>query len=153
MNIPPSMRAELARWNNGDGIDLEGWIAGSGDYALAIGYATVFWPRFVEIDGYIVREGTTPEQLQDWERTGASRREVEAVMNHLHLADLHRHANAQLSEDKLVSLGEILREIHAAKLAWQFPHSPCVVRLHVPESGSDFDDWQLTFWQEWHAAD
>jgi len=153
MNIPPSMRAELARWNDGDGIDLEGWIAGSGNYALAIGYATLFWPRFVEIDGYIVREGITSEQLRDWERTGASRREVEAVVNHLHFADLHRHANALLSEDKLVALGEVLREIHAAKLVWQFPHSPCVVQLHVPEPGGDLDDHQLTFWQARHAAD
>lgn len=57
------MRAEPARRNNGKDMDLEGWIAGSGNYALAIGYATVFWPRFVEIDGYIAREGITPEQL------------------------------------------------------------------------------------------
>jgi hypothetical protein len=152
MDTPPSMRDELASWNNGAGIDLEGWISGSGNFELAIGYATLFWPRFVEIDGFIVREGVTRERLQEWAASPrVTRRGVEVMVNHFHLADLHMHATDAVSEDKLAVLGETLREIYAAKLAWQFPHSPCIVAFDRPEPGGDLVDFQITFWQARHT--
>jgi len=36
----------LAAWNNGDGIDLESWVANEGNFSLAVGYASIFWPAF-----------------------------------------------------------------------------------------------------------
>lgn len=63
MDIPQSMKADLGAWNNGDGIDLEGWIDCMGNYELAVGYCTVFWPEFEYIDRYIVRGGLTREYL------------------------------------------------------------------------------------------
>jgi hypothetical protein len=57
MDTPESMDAELAAWNNGGGIDLEMWIGCQGNFALAVGYACVFWPAFTLFDGYILREG------------------------------------------------------------------------------------------------
>ena len=49
MEIPISMRAELAAWNNGNGIDLGSWTGCEGRFALAIGYASIFWPEFCGI--------------------------------------------------------------------------------------------------------
>jgi hypothetical protein len=46
MEPPESMRAELRAWNNGNGIDLESWVGCQGNFRLAVGYTTVFWPRF-----------------------------------------------------------------------------------------------------------
>lgn len=46
MDIPESMKAELAAWNNGDGIDLESWISCEGRFSFAVGYASIFWPAF-----------------------------------------------------------------------------------------------------------
>lgn len=148
MDIPPSMRAEPARWNDGSGIDLQSWINGSGSYALAIGYLTVFWPDLVEIDDCIVHRGVGGEQIRRWRGTpGATRRDVERVLNHLHLADLHTCDSADLSEDKFVALGSALPEIYAAKLAWQFPQRPCTVEFIRPGAGGSFAGYQLTFWQ------
>ena len=54
MNTPESMQAELATWNNGAGIDLEGWISCEGRFSLAVGYASIFWPAFTLIEGHIL---------------------------------------------------------------------------------------------------
>jgi hypothetical protein len=47
-------------------------------------------------------------------------------------------------------LGNTLKDIYQAKLAWQFPHAPCIVELYAPESDDDFIDYQLSFWQLKH---
>jgi hypothetical protein len=57
METPESMKAELAAWNNGAGIAIKSWIACEGNFSLAVGYASVFWPKFVVFEGYILREG------------------------------------------------------------------------------------------------
>ncbi|MCP1650420.1 hypothetical protein [Pseudomonas nitroreducens] len=148
MDIPESMKEELGRWNNGAGIDLEGWIDCTGNYSLAVGYLTLFWPEFVEFDGYILRKGFSEDSLRAFERVeGATRESVEWVMNHLHIADIHFRQDAQFSEDKSVVLGNALKEIYEAKLARQFPHRDCVVELYAPEAEGDFTDYQLSFWQ------
>jgi hypothetical protein len=46
MKLRQSMESELAAWNNGAGIDLASWVGCEGRFALAVGYATVFWPEF-----------------------------------------------------------------------------------------------------------
>ena len=50
------MKTELAAWNNGQGIDLESWIACVGSFSLAVGYLSIFCPEFVEFEGYILRK-------------------------------------------------------------------------------------------------
>jgi hypothetical protein len=37
MDVPDSMKAELAAWNDGAGIDLESWVSCEGRFALAVG--------------------------------------------------------------------------------------------------------------------
>jgi hypothetical protein len=122
----------------GRGIDLESWVGCTGNFPLAVGYLTIFWPRFVEFDGYILREGFSLESLQGFESTcRGNRRAIEAVMNHLHVADIQYHGCEDLSHDKVVLLGEALRDIYEAKLRWQFPRKPCTVSFHKPEDESD----------------
>jgi hypothetical protein len=145
------MKEELGRWNNGAGIDLESWASCTGNFALAVGYLTVFWPEFIEHEGYILRNGFSEQSLRGFEtQPGATRKSVEWVMNHLHIADIHRGDGDQLSEDKVVILGRALKEIYQAKLAQQFPHSACVVELYEPEADGEMLDYQLSFWQARH---
>ena len=81
----PSMRD----WNNGRGIEVEAWVGCSGNFQLAIGYSTIFWPRFVEFEDYVLREGFSIEILRGCEQQcGSDRQGVEAVMNHLHIEDI-----------------------------------------------------------------
>ena len=148
---PESMADELAAWNQGRGIDLESWVGCTGNFRLAVGYLTVFWPRFVEFDGYILREGFSLESLRGFESTcGGNRRAIETLMNHLHLADIQHHGCEDLSRDKAVLLGEALREIYEAKLRWQFPGKPCTVSFHKPEDESDLMAYEVSFWQKVH---
>jgi hypothetical protein len=91
MNIPESMTVALAAWNNGKGTDLESWIRCEGNFSLAVGYTTIFWPDFVEFEGYILHGGFSQESLRALEkREAGNRKSVESLMNHLHIADV-RH--------------------------------------------------------------
>lgn len=153
METPLSMQAELGKWNGGKGIDLESWIGCEGRFSLAVGYATVFWPELEEIEGYILRKGVSVDIIRGFESCeGSSRRSVEAILNHIHLVGLHYHGCPDISPDKLVALGQVLKEIYEAKLKWQFPHRPCTVRFYVPEDPNALDDYELSFWQTVHEA-
>ena len=151
MNTPPSMSAELGAWNNGKGIDLEMWVGCEGRFALAVGYATVFWPEFEVVEGYICRTGSSAKAIRDFEsQPGCSRLSVEVTINHIHLIDLHHRGCPDATPDKLLVLGTALKEIYEAKLKWQFPDRPCKVRLHIPEDPAALDEYELTFWQTAH---
>ena len=88
MDTPESMKAELAAWNNGAGIDIESWVGCEGKFSLAVGYSSIFWPPFTLFEGYILREGFSEDSLRGFERNGRSRKSVEWLMNHLHIADI-----------------------------------------------------------------
>src|SRR5262245_15030365 len=119
---PDSMSAELAAWNNGQGIDLLSWIGCTGSFSLAVGYAAVFWPQFISYEGYILREGFSADSLRGFEvQHAGDRRAVETVMNHLHIADLQHVGCVDLTQDKIILLGDTLREIHEVKLHHDFP--------------------------------
>lgn len=149
MDIPSSMSTELQKWNNGNGIDLESWINCSGSFSLAVGYITIFWPKFVEFDGYILRDGFCENSLRSFEAAdGYDRKAVERVMNHLHIADIQYYGCEDISRDKIQILGATLKEIYTVKLKAQFPKTPCVVELFQPEDGDDLWGYQISFWQE-----
>lgn len=152
MDIPDSMKADLARWNGGAGIALHDWIGCVGSYDLAVGDLTVFWPEFVAFEGYILRRGFSEASLRGFEAAAnGDRRSVEWVMNHLHIADIHAGDAEALTDDKAIVLGRALRDIHAAKLAYDFPQAPCIVELTEFQPGGDLQNYQLSFWQARHA--
>jgi hypothetical protein len=138
---------EMRDWNNGRGIDIRSWIGCSGSFQLAIGYSTVFWPRFVEFEEYVLREGFSVQSLRQFEEACAGdRRRVEAVMNHLHLADIQYYGCEDLTRERVVYLGQVLHEIYEAKLAWQFPDR----RFEVCSDDAHLDDvmdYEITFFQ------
>ncbi len=149
METPESMKAELLEWNNGAGIDLKSWIGCQGSFSLAVGYASVFWPEFIEFEGYILPKGFAETSLREFEqREGSSRKSVEWVMNHLHIADIQHHGCKDISKDKIVLLGRVLKEIYQAKLQWQFPDRCCIVEFDIPDDPEDLMGYQISFWQE-----
>lgn len=153
MKIPESMRAELGAWNNGAGIDLESWIGCEGRFSLAVGYATVFWPQFVEFDGYILREGFSEQSLRGFEaQQGSHRKGTEWLMNHLHIADIHHAECPDITRDKIALLGTVLKEIYEAKLQYLFPDRPCTVEFYVPDDPENLVEYQLSFWQKAHES-
>lgn len=152
MDTPESMKAELAAWNNGNGIDLESWVGCEGNFSLAVGYASVFWPAFTLFEGYILPDGFSEDALRGFERNGSSRKSVEWVMNHLHIADIQNGGCTDISKDKLLVLGTVLKEIYEAKLRWQFPDRPCTVEFFIPDDPDDLMEYQVSFWQKSHET-
>jgi hypothetical protein len=151
METPESMKAELAAWNGGTGIPIESWVSCSGSFSMAVGYASVFWPQIVLFEGYVLREGFLEASLRGFERQkGIDRRSVEWHMNHLHIADIQYYGCKDASKDKLIFLGNVLKEIYEAKLLWQFPDHPCSVELYQPDDEDDLMEYQLSFWQKCH---
>jgi hypothetical protein len=151
MKIPKSMEAELSKWNCGNGVDLETWINGSGNFSLAVGYTTIFWPNFVSFDGYILQSGFSESELRKFEsREGITKKTIEWINNHLHLSNIHHGECEDISKDKLVILGDTLKEIYEAKLKLQFPNNPCVVEFYIPEDKDDLWEYQISFWQLCH---
>jgi hypothetical protein len=154
IETPESMVAELAAWNGGKGIDLKSWVGCEGRFALAVGYATIFWPSFVEFEGYILRDGFSEDSLRGFEKSAnATRKSTEWVMNHLHLDGVQYGGCPDISGDKLLVLGRVLKQIYEAKLQWQFPDRPCVVELFLPDDRDDLSSYQLSFWQTKHEID
>jgi hypothetical protein len=143
------MRSELAAWNDGRGIGLSDWTANSGNFSLAVGYSEIFWPRFVEFERYVLVEGFHIGGLRSFEQNPeATRQSVERVMNHLHIADMQYAGCPDISADKLIFLGERLREIYSVKLAQQFADRRFVVEFVQPDDRQQFDEYQLSFFQE-----
>jgi len=143
---------ELPDWNNGKGIDVESWIGCSGNFQLSVGYSTLFWPRFVEFEGYVLREGFSIESLRGFqEQSSSSRRSSESVMNHLHIAAIHYHDLSHCTAEHALYLGRVLREIYEAKLAWQFPDRQFEVVFDESER-EDVMAYEITFHQIDDAA-
>ena len=136
------MKSELAAWNN-----VPESISSPGSAAKAI----FRWPDFVMFEGYILREGFSEASLRGFEQqNGTSRKSVEWLMNHLHIADIQYYGCKSASKDKLLLLGHVLQEIYQAKLLWQFPDRPCRVEFHIPDDEEDLMEYQLSFWQQCH---
>ena len=147
MQPPEDMISELSStWMN----SLEHWVDCNGNYSLAVGYSTVFWPTFVLFEDYILREGFDVDNLRVWEQQSKGNKlDVESMLNHVHIADIHQE-HRDISEDKILFLGRVLKEIWEAKLRWQFPDRPCEVKFHEPENRTDLIEFQLSFWQKKH---
>jgi hypothetical protein len=152
METPESMKSELAAWNNGAGIDIESWVGCEGRFSLAVGYSTVFWPSFTLFERYILREGFSEASLRSFEQNGRGRQSVEWLMNHLHIADIQYYGCSDASKDKLLLLGNVLKEIYEAKLLWQWPDHPCRVEFYIPDDQDDLMKYQLSFWQKCHEG-
>ncbi|WP_189398049.1 hypothetical protein [Arenicella chitinivorans] len=156
MKIPPSMESELSKWNNGAGIDLEAWLSCMGNFSLATAYVSVFNPQFVAFENYIFQtseplDEQAIENIRGFEaQEGATPKSVEWVINHLHIVDIHHRGCDDISSDKLIEIGNALKEIYEAKLAFLFPGKPCTVDFFIPENSEDYDDYQLSFWQKSH---
>jgi hypothetical protein len=143
---------ELAEWNNGKGIDIDGWICGVGSFEHAIGYTRLFWPEFVEHEGCVFVAGFSVESYEGFlEQTKGDKRAVEAVMNHRHILTLFGDVDLDPTEEQIVYFGRRLREIWQAKLDRDFPERKIVVRF-FEEGCEDLYDYQITFFQDEREA-
>ncbi|MDF2994508.1 MAG: hypothetical protein K0R27_145 [Xanthobacteraceae bacterium] len=137
---------EIREWNQGRGIGPDGWIGCVGTYELAIGYSLIFWPEFVEFEGYAFRSGFSESSLRGFEQqTGGDKVAVEAVMNHIHMVDVHVNVS-EYNIEQLRYLVRTLKSIYEVKLRSDFPNRRFVVAFNDKPT-LDPIDYELTFWQ------
>ena len=110
----------------------------------------VLWPDFVEHDGCVLRNelcGPAEQVYRDWlVQTGGDRRRGEAVMNHLHIADVLEGVVESPSREVIFTFGRLIRDLWTAKLSRDFPHRQFIVSF--PEDHSDdLVDYEITFYQ------
>lgn len=138
---------ELPEWNEGRGIAPGDWISCVGTYELNVGYSLIFWPKFVEFEDYVLRDGFEESSLRGFENmTKGNRGAVEAVMNHTHIADIHANVECY-NAAQLRYLGRTLKDIYTSKLHGEFPERRFNVAFN-DQPGLEAADYELTFWQE-----
>ena len=145
---------EIRDWkvSNGQQFDIEDWIAIEGNIKLAIGYSIVFWPTFLEHDECVfIKSHFSPENFNEWLNVEYvdNYGQIEAVINHLHIMDLftgERHN--EITNEQIIYLGNILREIYEVKLKAEFPTRNFVVTFNGNDENQDLIDYQLTFYQD-----
>jgi len=124
----------------------------SEDFLWHLGrWRTVLWPEFVEYKGCIFRgplSDSAKKAYEDWmAQTGGDLLRVEAVMNHLHIADVLEGTVADPSHEAILTFGRLMRDLWTQKLSIDFPNRRLIVSF--PEDyRDDVVDYQITFHQE-----
>ena len=113
-------------------------------------WRNILWPDFGIHDNCVFRRQMDPAgeaTYRDWmAQTGGDRQRVEAVMNHLHIADLIGGVVESPSHEVVLALGRWLRELWTAKLFRDFPDRNFLVSF--PEDYSaDVMEYEITFYQ------
>ena len=140
--------SELARWNDGAGIDLRSWIGTVGRFDHAVGFAAVFWPDFTVHDECLLLQPLNVENYNHWmTETKGDRTAVESVMNHRHIADLFGGSDPQTTPEVLAHLGRVMRDMWSCKLARDFPGRRVTVELAGGDS-EDLMEHVITFSQD-----
>lgn len=125
-----------------------GWVYYAGTPGQAIAYANLFWPKFTEHDGCILRdEAFEIENFNTWmQSTAGNRREVEAVINHVHILDIFGNEAATPTLQQVLCLGRFLKATWEAKLKLEFPSKDITVSF--PEDPEpDLINYEITFFQ------
>lgn len=143
---PQELVPSIKDWPTWEDMTPADWAGAEGTYEHAIGYSFYFWPEFIAVGDYVLRaDPYEPENLRSWEKaTDNNRQAIEAVLNHVHICDLH--SEGEPSETQVRYLGRTLKEMLEAKLARDFPDRSFEVDFN-DEPGLDLIDYQVTFWQ------
>jgi hypothetical protein len=103
-------------------------LVNPGNHWAAREFANLFWPRFIDVDGYVLLASHySPDNLAAWrERRPDSRAAVETVINHVHLED---HSMERAPDEKLNTAGQLLTAVWRRTLETEFPDRPICVDL------------------------
>ena len=142
---------ELNDWQPGPVLP-ETLAASYGTYPLAIGYLTLFWPSFTEYDDMVFRgeeiDVEDEKNIKSWLTSSeGDKQSVEAMLNHLHIIDIqHPGLWKEATEPQIRFLGQMLKEMWACKLAYDFPEKRFTVEFFEGAEGK-LEDYQVTFHQ------
>lgn len=143
-----SLIPELKHWNNGKGIEPDDWIGCIGEIEHAIGFSTIFWPKFVLFNDCIFIEDMNEETFSKWYRHCKNDyKALECTVNHRHVADLFA-TGKNTTREQLKFIGNILKEMWEAKLIREYPNRKIIVDFIEQNDDDDLLGYILTVYQE-----
>ena len=103
-------------------------LPAAGNHWAACELARLFWPEFVEVDGYVLLASHySQENLTSWrERHPENRAAVEDVINHVHLEDL---SSDRAPHGAIATVGEALTSAWRSELRSTLPGRAIRVEL------------------------
>ncbi|WP_189089804.1 hypothetical protein [Deinococcus ruber] len=145
---PPVERLpRLAEWQSlvERPFSLSDLLYPDGNLDLSVAFAQLFWPTFMEIDGCVLRkERYSPDNFQSWmQSTNRDRRQVESLLNHLHVYDLFRD-DKEYSLEVYEYVAKILCRTWQVALSEQFPDKQFI--FHYVTEPDDYGPI-IYFWQ------
>lgn len=113
-------------------------------------WGALLWPDFAEHDGCVFRASLDDRGraiYRNWlDRLDGDRRRVEAVMNHIHIADLLEHLVESPSREVILTCGRTLKDLWMTKLHHDFKDRRFIVDFSE-DQGEDLVDYEITFYQ------
>jgi hypothetical protein len=93
-----------------------------GGLHMAVAFGALFWPQFVEHEGCVfLSERFSVEAYEQWSAELPTRRDLEQMINHVHLWDLFAFFTDQSGDDAFEQLGLLLAKTWRCALADRFP--------------------------------
>lgn len=141
---------ELMEWKkcNDDSFSIEDWIAFQATPELMIGFASILWPEFIEINGGVfLKDGYSEDSFNNWfNHSEGNLISVQSVMNHCHVRDIFQNEkNTKPSIVQVEYLGKLLVDIWGTKLRRDFPHLNVEIEL-CDFDGEDEVSPSVSFW-------
>lgn len=132
-------RLSEARGLNNRPLTLWDVFAWQSTPLLLAGAATLFWPRFVEVRGCVLRHDCyRPDNFQHWwEKLNGDHRRIEGVLNHQHISDLYLNSQEEAVPEFNDTFARILGQTWRAALTDQFPGRGFDVQVSEPGAGFD----------------
>ena len=105
---------------------------------LALAFARMFWPTFVERQGCVLIEHRADDRAiaEALERLGGDPRAVEELLNRVSLREEMPIEDSEVEDETFMEIGQVMQRSWRAALAAQFPGREFVVKLLDWE-----DDW------------
>ena len=126
---------DLWRQDFGGTPTLWDYASQEGGMTLAIAFASVFWPKLIEVDGCVLlAERYDPETFRQWrDKLGDERGAIERVINHVHVWDLFNSESHEVPDEQVRALATTIADTWRCALNVQFPERDGEVALALDE--------------------
>jgi hypothetical protein len=131
-------RFETWRESFDGSVGLWDYASREGGLTLALAFASLFFPRRIEVEDCVLLEARyEPVAFHQWrEELGEDKDAIERVINHVHLWDLFDPAKEGVADAGLDSLLAVMSTTWEAAYAEQFPSR--VGKVIVEQDGESY---------------
>jgi hypothetical protein len=126
--LDPTKLRDFDKWRTDWGkpdFTLWNYVNYRSDPELAVAFATLFWPKVVDVDGCILlAEHYNPHNFAHWKvQLAGNCQEIERVINHVHVYDLFTHSGTSgTALEALEYLAQVLMRCWECNLRETFPN-------------------------------